>query len=194
MNEQMNIGTDSPSYGMNGDSVLPYHWDGECQLVLNDNFYVQPQTYQEDDPLENLNFEIESNIPFEKMEDSPKAETPKSENILMETIKAETSSVVSSEASGASIISSSTIHSMQSLQSLDSQLDFIMETTKKHKKAHDKGHRRNRKTPAQLKTLLEELGDATQNPDKSKIKSAAEKTGLTELQVYKWYWDRKSKI
>ena len=154
---------------------LPYHCDGECHLILNDNFYIESPMH---DPFDGIYLDEDYEYQFEKMECSPKL------GVISE---------ISSEASGSTGISDTIECAMPVYTTLDSQLDFIMETTKKHKKPHEPGKKRNKKTPHQLKILMEELGSDPENADKKKIKVVAEKTGLTELQVYKWCWDRKVK-
>eukprot|EP00826_Nyctotherus_ovalis_P044964 TRINITY_DN490_c0_g1_i2.p1 TRINITY_DN490_c0_g1~~TRINITY_DN490_c0_g1_i2.p1 ORF type:complete len:218 (-),score=45.07 TRINITY_DN490_c0_g1_i2:18-671(-) len=158
---------------------LSSHWDEDYHLVLDDNFYIPPIPNFEAEPVEEIGLNIESENMLEMMEDIPRFETE---------------SEVSTVASGSTTASLPAISIVLHFDSLDAQLDFIMETTKKHAKPLERKHRRSRKTPQQLKILIDELGDTSQNADKAKIKEVAAKVGLTELQVYKWYWDRKSKI
>jgi hypothetical protein len=167
-------------------TILPYSFDNECGLVINDNFYTPSPLFGNDmslDPFEDLELELKMGSSFEKMKEEVEEDIIKIE-------PSETGSVISTEASGP-IMTRFNVP-MESIRTLDEQLDFIMETTKKHQKPREKSHRRNRKTPEQLKILIDDLGDV-QNADKAQIRAVAEKTGLTDLQVYKWYWDRKSK-
>lgn len=192
MRDQLNTEDNMQMFlGSNGNSpktgtLLPYHFNDECHLVLNDNFYTPSPLYGTDkllDPFEDEEMEFDLGSSFEKMKEEVKTEAVKVESC-------ETGSEVSTVASGPYVTPIAI--PMESIHTLDEQLDFIMETTKKHQKPREKSHRRNRKTPDQLKILIDDLGDV-QNADKLQIKEVAEKTGLTELQVYKWYWDRKSK-
>eukprot|EP00826_Nyctotherus_ovalis_P047781 TRINITY_DN5544_c0_g1_i4.p3 TRINITY_DN5544_c0_g1~~TRINITY_DN5544_c0_g1_i4.p3 ORF type:complete len:142 (+),score=58.43 TRINITY_DN5544_c0_g1_i4:49-474(+) len=82
--------------------------------------------------------------------------------------------------------------------SLNAQLDFIMETTKKPSKAakHERKCKRSRKTQEQL-ALLEEVLDGLrggQSIGKKQVMELANRTGLTETKVYKWFWDRGYKL
>eukprot|EP00826_Nyctotherus_ovalis_P015871 TRINITY_DN1454_c0_g1_i6.p2 TRINITY_DN1454_c0_g1~~TRINITY_DN1454_c0_g1_i6.p2 ORF type:complete len:219 (-),score=74.49 TRINITY_DN1454_c0_g1_i6:209-775(-) len=164
-------------------TILPYHFDDdEGHLVLNDNFYVQtPLNVAEDlDPFDDSHFEPGS--PFQCMKADVKVH-------ISEVQRSETESEVSTEVSGPPM---DVPTAMESVHTLDAQLDFIMETTKKQQKPREKSHRRNRKTRDQLKILIDDLGDV-EHAERGLIKQVAAKTGLTELQVYKWYWDRRSK-
>ena len=99
------------------DCHLPYHWDGECHLVLNDHFYVDsPSSPRNEipDPLEDLDFNIEYEPQYEKMEDSP---------YYLEEIAA------SSEASGSTNPSMEIPIIPTYGSTLDEKLDFIMENT-----------------------------------------------------------------
>jgi hypothetical protein len=160
-------------------------------MVLNNNFYIQPPLYDEEmfDFFENPEMKINLNNSLEKVEvNEPKVEMAD----VSDKVVSETESVISTEASGPIIVTMPFVIPMQSIYTLDAQLDFIMETTKKYQKPREKYQKRNRKTSKQLKILIDELGNE-QNASKSQIKEVATKTGLTELQVYKWYWDRKAK-
>ncbi len=83
---------------------------------------------------------------------------------------------------------------------IDQQLSFILDSIRKQKKKeptsnglNKKGRRaRQRKTLAQLDFLQSELRDS-EVLDKPKMKYLAERTGLTESQVYKWFWDHRRK-
>lgn len=75
---------------------------------------------------------------------------------------------------------------------MDEQLDFIMATTKRSKKQKEINQKRSRKTPEQILTLEKELG-GLKNASRSKIRTVATKAGLTTMQVYKWFWDRRFK-
>lgn len=83
--------------------------------------------------------------------------------------------------------------------SLEEQLDFIIECTKKAKKGRShpiksskKGLPRRRKTGGQLE-ILEEMCAGLVKIEKDKIRQLSLATGLKEIQVYKWFWDHKKK-
>ncbi len=198
--KEIELQTYSKSYAFpvtSSASPLPYHWDGECHLVVNDHFYSHsphsPQSPQSKPAalMDDLDFDVNFVTPFEKMDDCyPPCETQ--------------SVAAPSEASGSTAASfpefevplpkAEPIRSKP--QTLDAQLDFIMETSKKHAKVHvaEKKHKRNRKTPEQLDILAGEMETVQKmNFDKEKIREIAGKTGLSEIQVYKWYWDRRTK-
>jgi len=186
MEEDMQIFMESNISSSPKNTILPYQFDDEYGLVINDNFYTPSPVFGADislDPFDNSDIDVEMGSSFEKIKEEFKED-------IMKIEPSETASVVSTEASGPTVTSFNI--PMQGINTLDEQLDFIMETTKKHQKPREKSHRRNRKTPEQLKILIDDLGDV-QNAEKAQIRAVAEKTGLTDLQVYKWYWDRKSK-
>ena len=170
---------------------LPYHWDGECHLVINDNFYSHsPRSPVEVHQPEEVDFDVSLDAPYEKMEDcSVASETYSVAHTLM---SASTNSTEPNDMRPPVTESAD----KGKFQSLDAQLDFIMETSKKHPKisAAERKHKRNRKTPQQLDMLMKELDKVLEsNFDKEKIRDVAIQTGLAEIQVYKWYWDHKSK-
>jgi hypothetical protein len=78
--------------------------------------------------------------------------------------------------------------------SMDEQLDFIIETTRKHHKVPNKNEKRTkaRKKPTQLAALQTEL-DSLGVPSREQIRNIAQRIGLKEVQVYKWYWDQRHK-
>lgn len=78
--------------------------------------------------------------------------------------------------------------------SLINKLDAIMESTKRRAKKMSSGvkHRRKRKTKEQLKVLGEEVAGNTKLTSK-RLHDISQQTGLSKLQVYKWYWDLKNK-
>ena len=88
----------------------------------------------------------------------------------------------------------------ESPEKIDQQLDFILESIRKQKKKETKAPTksgrskriRTRKTSTQLEYLQNELKE-TEVLDKHKLKLLAEKTGLSEAQIYKWFWDRRRK-
>ena len=77
---------------------------------------------------------------------------------------------------------------------VEEQLDFIIESTKKHPKARttESKHVKARKNPEQLAVLTSTLSHLP-NATREQIRSVAKQTGLKEVQVYKWYWDQKRK-
>lgn len=52
--------------------------------------------------------------------------------------------------------------------------------------------KRKRKSTAQIKMLKQELG-CEENWNKDTIARMAKVTGLSQSQVYKWFWDQKKK-
>ena len=188
MNNQFeeNLGTTQ------NDQFLPYQWDGECHLVMNDNFY----SYIPHSPIDNISdlskdidFDIDFDQPYEKMEDYNKCE-----------VKSATSTELSTGTTGtmASMMSTKSAPTSKPSQSLDAQLDFIMESTKKLPKPlpHEKKCTRSRKTPEQLQVLAEALRNLQigQNIDKRQVSEISKKTKLSEMKVYKWFWDRGYKL
>ena len=78
---------------------------------------------------------------------------------------------------------------------LEAQLDFIIESTKKHPKARNGGIKRVKahKKPEQLAVLHSQFGDLT-TITRDQIRAVARQTGLKEVQVYKWTWDQRRKV
>eukprot|EP00826_Nyctotherus_ovalis_P015731 TRINITY_DN1449_c0_g1_i4.p1 TRINITY_DN1449_c0_g1~~TRINITY_DN1449_c0_g1_i4.p1 ORF type:complete len:150 (+),score=38.77 TRINITY_DN1449_c0_g1_i4:115-564(+) len=78
--------------------------------------------------------------------------------------------------------------------SLIDKLNAIMESTKKKAKAmrNEVKYKRRRKTKEQLKVLNEEV-EKREHISNKRIEEISKETGLTKLQVYKWYWDLKHK-
>eukprot|EP00826_Nyctotherus_ovalis_P043415 TRINITY_DN456_c0_g1_i8.p2 TRINITY_DN456_c0_g1~~TRINITY_DN456_c0_g1_i8.p2 ORF type:complete len:196 (-),score=71.61 TRINITY_DN456_c0_g1_i8:238-825(-) len=194
MNSQFdaNTGFRSSSPSSNpGSSYLPYHWDGECHLILNNGFYSEfPQTPEEKmvDPMNELDFDIET--PYDLIEDYSNCESES----MSTGATATTSQAV------ATILEPKSCSSDISLMSLDAQLDFIMESTKRIPKpsllTNEKKCKRSRKTPEQLAVLkkaLEELKRG-ETMGKQQVVEMAHKTGLTEMKVYKWFWDKGFKL
>ena len=176
-----------PTYYLQNESetpipgTLPYHWDGDAHLVINENFY---STSLLDDEA------MESNFP-----DFSTTETVES----MKDVLPEPDYTMLGSGSFLSTIESSSDNGLQTpseesqVENIDAKIDFIIETTKKPPKgACTQKRKKGRKTQAQLEILQKELGNV-KNADKSLIKAVALKTGLKEVQVYKWYWDRKPK-
>lgn len=169
---------------------LPYHWDGECHLVLNDNFYCHSPAGEHPSLKDDMDFDV--NGSYEKVD----AGLDEVQSVsTMETGNEQAVPVPAPmEETYESVFGDSVLPASKKVQNLDDQLDFIMESSKKHAKlaSSEAKHKRSRKTPAQLDVLCQELGNC-QTVDKDKMKYIADKTGLTEIQVYKWYWDRKPK-
>lgn len=183
MEEQNNIDTEV-YHTDNQDLIpeqfsLPYHWDEQCHLILNDDFYLrslspEPELLEFPD---SLNFDLQEEVVLEKEE--------------LFVIK----DLACSESSGST---AGTIEAPESLpkrtKTLNDQLDFIMGTCQKHQSSQEKVSKRNRKTPQQVMILIEELGEVPRKITKKEIKAAAVKSGLSELQVYKWHYDRKCRL
>lgn len=78
---------------------------------------------------------------------------------------------------------------------LDQKLDVIIGTTKERSKGvkSSKRSKRNRKTKGQIEVLKKEMLTGA-IITKELINELALKTGLTAMQVYKWYWDYKNSL
>ena len=55
------------------------------------------------------------------------------------------------------------------------------------------GNKRRRKTEKQLSVLQSELQGANVMWNRDKINDIAQRTGMTETQIYKWWWDQTRK-
>jgi len=77
---------------------------------------------------------------------------------------------------------------------LENQLEFIMGRCKRTSKDNQKNKKtkRNRKTQQQLDILSEEF-KKDRDFGKARVRMLGEKTGLSEMQVYKWFWDHNEK-
>ena len=82
--------------------------------------------------------------------------------------------------------------------SLDSQLDFIMERTRSYDRKIYKPEiqKKGKKIPEQLEVLTSVLKELSNEKfiNREKIKEIAETIELSETKVYKWFWDRKFRI
>ena len=78
--------------------------------------------------------------------------------------------------------------------SLNEKIDAIMESTKRKNKQikHEMKYKRNRKSKEQVIILHEELSKGLEMTNE-KLNEISMKTGLSKVQVYKWYWDYKNK-
>jgi hypothetical protein len=192
--EEIEMQTYSMSYAVPTTlpTALPYNWDGECHLTLNNAFYASIDPPIEDNTDQFLNFEEDENFGKEEeplvIKISPMNcnEYPRTESI--ESV--ESIGSLSTDGTGSQ-------KSMPAeFESLDQQIDFILDSVKKPtrpavpkpKVEKKKKMSRKRKTTAQIEALQKELGEA-EVIDKNKMKELAEATGLTVGQVYKWYWD-----
>ena len=174
---------------------LPYHWDGECHLVVNDAFYSYfPHTPEKKalDLDDNMDFDLDFDMKYEPMDAVEDYMTCESKSLASTNVSASTAGSI------ATILEPKTFRSGTSGKSLDAQLDFIMETTKKPPKAlpNEKKNKRSRKTPEQLLILGEALKELENGHSmgKKQVAEMAVKTGLTEMKVYKWFWDRGYKL
>ena len=77
---------------------------------------------------------------------------------------------------------------------LTEKIDAIMESTKRKNKQikHEMKYKRNRKTKDQIKMLSSELMEGI-DFSTEKLMDISARTGLSKVQVYKWYWDYKNK-
>ena len=79
--------------------------------------------------------------------------------------------------------------------SLNEKLEVIIESTKYKTKQmkQEKKCKRNRKTKDQLAALRNELLTGKE-VTKERINELAKETGLTTIQIYKWFWDCRNSI
>ena len=171
---------------------LPYHWDGECHLTLNQSLY---------EPISDLpapDFSDQSAFDEEKDELEFPSESLLSLSLPMDCDDSEpleVESVVS-----ISTLSTDGTNPNQKMETIDEQIDFILESVKKQKKPvvkkppvdKKKKLTRKRKTLNQLDALQKEISEH-EIMNRMQIKELAERTGLKVCQVYKWYWDYKRK-
>ena len=183
----------SYSYPANPPTALPYNWDGECHLTLNPTFYEPPE-------------EQLSELPDRLFEEEDKNEPEELQSSLFspmncESLESQLSESLASVGSPSTETPSSLSTKSGSPESIDEQLDFILGSVKKQKKPKtgkklytEKKPKlmRKRKTSAQLEILQEEIKD-NDTMDRARLKTLAEKSGLSVGQVYKWYWDFKRK-
>ena len=78
------------------------------------------------------------------------------------------------------------------------QLDILIAEPKEsvHYTIHDESEafgKRKRKTEKQLSILQNELRGSNLLWSRDKIIEIAERTGMTETQIYKWWWDQTRK-
>eukprot|EP00826_Nyctotherus_ovalis_P046915 TRINITY_DN5341_c0_g1_i13.p1 TRINITY_DN5341_c0_g1~~TRINITY_DN5341_c0_g1_i13.p1 ORF type:complete len:210 (-),score=58.23 TRINITY_DN5341_c0_g1_i13:107-736(-) len=185
----------SYSYPETYPSQLPYHWDGDCHLTLNQSFYSPWTEALAADFTDQLDLEEEKedlDFPFEPDPSSPLAMD------CEDSQPQRTESVVS-----VSTLSTDATNGNQmgeTMETIDEQIEFILDSVKKQRKPvpkkapveKKKGLTRKRKTTDQLQLLQKEVSEA-EAVDRGKIRELAERTGLNVSQVYKWYWDFKRK-
>ena len=186
----------SYAYPSTYPTQLPYCWDGEGHLTQNCAPYqCEPEAVEDISDQFSVDEEKEGEskqFDFSDDKISPMnfGDSQRSESIA---------SISSLSTDGVGSLNSKDGECMEI--TIDQQLDFILESVKKQKKAagvkvkkEDKKKKtsRKRKTVAQLEVLQNEIGDSD-ILDKVKMKQLAEKTGLKVGQVYKWYWDYKRK-
>ena len=173
---EMQIFSLSYSYPLSQPSSLPFNWENEGSLVLNNNFY----SHMEQD---------EFMLPDGK---EPELLECMQENggFSEQAADLESCSCPSTDATSNQV----PLTTVPEVTTLDEQLEFIMESTKKppKTKSEERKLRRNRKTAEQLAVLTKELAGQL-NVTKEMIKKVSQATGLKEIQVYKWYWDHRAK-
>ncbi len=191
-----------PTYTMNyGEPVAqaaptPFVWEGGNTVVINENFYTN---FEKENMMadEEVKPQVEAPPQTEEVDFPDLFGSPHDEFDMLFGLK---DSDTLEERSCPSMNGTSTKGSVQTVQtvpdipSLDSQLDFIMGTARRSKKFEfkEKKHKRSKKSPGQLEVLAKELSGKT-DVTKEMIREIAKKTGLTATQVYKWYWDHKTK-
>eukprot|EP00826_Nyctotherus_ovalis_P036852 TRINITY_DN3307_c0_g1_i1.p1 TRINITY_DN3307_c0_g1~~TRINITY_DN3307_c0_g1_i1.p1 ORF type:complete len:182 (-),score=48.23 TRINITY_DN3307_c0_g1_i1:49-594(-) len=159
------------------EPLLPYHWDGDCHLIVNDGLYSNGLKLP--DSPSSPSFEIEQEEVCELMEDCFDCE-------------------VQSVASKVTVSTAGSTEGVKTerKETLNDRLDFIMTSGKRCQKdfLKQKKYKRNRKTKEQLEILAKELENMrAQGPDAVDVDETASRTGLSETQVYKWIWDHKLK-
>ena len=177
------------------DGKLPYNWDGGCHLVINNNFYSHSRQSSNGSPRtpDSLEFEVGSVGSVEKM-DCIEMEENRMEINYENLAPTETSGSTANTLPPMDPIPKTCPEEIDRCKTLDEQLEFIMGRCKRPPKSSliEKKCKRNRKTQEQIDLLNKEF-DVDPTFGKARIHELAEKTGLTEMQVYKWFWDRKEK-
>lgn len=185
----------SYSYPVTYPTALPYNWDGECHLTVNQAFHM-PEVAEEP-PVPDLSDQWFSDEEKEELEKcgSPPQDQLSPMHCDYDCRTESVASVGSLSTEAASANSRCAV-----MDTLEQQLDFILDSVKKQKKASPKKPKvekkkltRKRKTSAQLEMLQKEVGE-NEVLDKARMKALAEKTGLKVGQVYKWYWDYRRKL
>eukprot|EP00826_Nyctotherus_ovalis_P053891 TRINITY_DN7033_c0_g4_i1.p1 TRINITY_DN7033_c0_g4~~TRINITY_DN7033_c0_g4_i1.p1 ORF type:complete len:214 (+),score=37.60 TRINITY_DN7033_c0_g4_i1:195-836(+) len=212
MENQFNIESEDPFQTLGNDLLpeqfsLPYHWDEECHLILNEDYYLRSPEPELLELHETPSSEFPEDISLERANEPELIKTDLIKIDLTETdksklIKADELELIKAKDSACSEASGSTTGTVEvperlpkRTKTLDDQLDFIMGTCQKHNHSNqEKVPKRNRKTPEQIITLIEILGEVPKKVTRRQLKAAAAKTGLTELQVYKWHYDRKCRL
>ena len=192
--EEIEMQTYSLSYSFPNTfpTQLPYQWDGDYHLTLNESFYTPWEDIPLPDFTDQLSFDEEKDdLEFPSESSLPSLLAMDCE----EPRRKRTKSVVS-----VGTLSTDGTNGNQKMETIDEQINFILESVKKQKKPapkkipvdKKKKFTRKRKTIDQLGLLQKEISEAD-IVNRSKIKELAERTGLSVNQVYKWYWDFKRK-
>ena len=182
---------------VNYPRALPYYWEGENDLPLR-----CPELVLE----EQKELRCPANVfSDDEMDTGPRPEVPEEREAQPSTGRGLLAGPGATE--GAASLESMSTEGANSLNArgspqdgIDEQLSFILESIRKQKKKEPAQPNprktvrrpRQRKTLAQLEFLQSELRE-NEVLDKSKMKYLAEKTGLSESQVYKWFWDYRRK-
>ena len=161
---------------------MPYCWDGDCHLLINDKFYRHTPSSGSPKSPSSPNFDIDPTPQYEVMDDY---------------FDSEIKSVVSSEITESTDAGANNEIEVKETKdmTIKAQLDFIMYSGKKGKKnfLKEQKYKRSKKTKEQLDILEYELNDIkNQNIDEEKMDELITKTGLSEKQIYKWLWDHRS--
>ena len=189
--------------GTSFPTTRPYYWDGESDLPEEVPDFLAEEYKPASRPSIFSDDEMELGSPDEPL---PKNETVPADAPMMEHPAANDCeaafSLGSQSTEGACSLNTGTFPNPipSPNDKIDQQLDFILESIRKQKKKTKpqepkppKTKRlRTRKTSAQLEFLQSELQEG-EVLDKQKMKSLAETTGLSESQVYKWFWDHRRK-
>jgi len=189
-NANMELNHSRSSSPTNGQ--LPYHWDGECHLVVNNEFYSGlPHTLEKSsDVNDSIDFDLGLDMYYEAVNIEPE---PMGDYVSYETESVASTGVTAPSGLVVNMMESKSAIEDEDSLSLDAQLNFIMECTKKPPKTVSsvRKYKRSRKTPEQLAVLRNMLKtlDKGKSIGKNLVTEIAAKTGLPEMKVYKWFWD-----
>lgn len=195
--EEIEMQTYSMSYShpTTYPTQLPYQWDGECHLTLNQPFYeplceIPAGDFTDqlvfDEDKDGMEFSLGGALSLSMSMDCEDSEPLQTESVV--SFGTLSTDGTNGNAKG------------EKVETIDEQIEFILESVKKQKKPvskkmpTDKKKKltRKRKTNDQLELLQKEISEA-EVMNRMKIRELAERTGLKVCQVYKWYWDYKRK-
>eukprot|EP00826_Nyctotherus_ovalis_P020869 TRINITY_DN1662_c0_g1_i2.p1 TRINITY_DN1662_c0_g1~~TRINITY_DN1662_c0_g1_i2.p1 ORF type:complete len:189 (+),score=53.66 TRINITY_DN1662_c0_g1_i2:104-670(+) len=165
---------------------LPYNWDGDCHLIVNSKFYAHSRHPSDENSPHtpgSLDFDVDFPQPCQLMNDCD----PEVQSLDCTMVTGSTANTERMEEEKAGE------EGFERCKTLDAQLEFIMGRCKRSKdNQKNKKTKRSRKTQEQLEILSNEF-EQDRSFGKDRVRALAEKTGLSEMQVYKWFWDRNEK-